>query len=170
MLQLLAGLRQPDTGSVRIHGTMLQDVPKVRRDQFRGQHIGLIFQTPHFLQALNVEQNIALAQRLAGKEVDLLRIHALLDKLGLLHRLNAYPRHCSQGEQQRISIARALINRPDILLADEPTSALDDRHCREVLHLLQEQAADCRSALIIVTHDQRIKDQIPHTITLERHV
>ena len=112
----------------------------------------------------------ALAQRLAGKEVDLLRIHALLDKLGLLHRLNAYPRHCSQGEQQRISIARALINRPDILLADEPTSALDDRHCREVLHLLQEQAADCRSALIIVTHDQRIKDQIPHTITLERHV
>lgn len=170
LLQLLAGLRQPDTGSVRIHGTVLGSVPRGKRDQFRGQHIGLIFQTPHFLQALNVEQNIALAQRLAGQEVDVLRIHALLDKLGLHHRRTAYPRHCSQGEQQRISIARALVNQPDILLADEPTSALDDRHCREVLAMLQEQAADSRSALIIVTHDQRIKDQIPHTITLERHV
>ncbi len=170
LLQILSGLRQPQTGSVSIHGTDLQAVPRRKQDQFRGKHVGLVFQTPHFLQALNVEENVALAQRLAGQKIDLPEVRDLLERLGLAHRIHAYPRHCSQGEQQRISLARALINQPDILLADEPTSALDDRHCLEVCGLLEAHASESRSALIIVTHDQRIKDRIPHTITLERHV
>ncbi len=170
LLQLLSGLRQPLSGTVSIHGTELQNVPRKQQDQFRGKHIGIVFQTPHFLQALSVEENIALAQRLAGQKVDLSGIRALLGRLGVSHRIKAYPRHCSQGEQQRISLARALINQPDILLADEPTSALDDRHCLEVCGLLEAHASESHSALIIVTHDQRIKDRIPHTITLDRHV
>lgn len=170
LLQLLSGLRTPQTGHVLIHGSDIQQIPLRKRDQFRGKHIGIVFQTPHFLQALNVEENIVLAQRLAGQPVDRQSIHQLLEQVGLMHRIQAYPRHCSQGEQQRLSLARALINRPDILLADEPTSALDDRHCQEVVSLLEAQAAACQSTLIIVTHDQRIKDRITHTITLDRHV
>ena len=166
LLQLLAGLRAPQEGRVVIHDTNLQDVPDRKRDQFRGKHVGLVFQTPHFLQALNIEENIALAQRLAGQPVDMVVVRKLLDQLGLSHRTNAFPRHCSQGEQQRISLARALVNQPDILLADEPTSALDDRHCLEVSGMLEEHAGASHSALIIVTHDQRIKDRIPNTITL----
>ncbi len=170
LLQLLSGLRRPRSGQVLIHGTDLNQVPASNRDQFRGKHIGIVFQTPHFLQALNVEENIILAQRLAGQSVDRAAIHELLEQVGLMHRILAYPRHCSQGEQQRLSLARALINKPDLLLADEPTSALDDRHCQDVVSLLEAQAAACHSTLIIVTHDQRIKDRIPHAITLDRHV
>lgn len=170
LLQLLSGLRHPLSGSVSIRGTALQDVPRKQQDQFRGKHIGLVFQTPHFMQALNVEENIALAQRLAGQKVDPSGIRHLLKRLGLSNRINAYPRHCSQGEQQRISLARALINQPDILLADEPTSALDNRHCLEVCGLLEAHASESSAALIIVTHDQRIVDRIPRTITLGHHV
>ncbi|MBK7341616.1 MAG: ATP-binding cassette domain-containing protein [Saprospiraceae bacterium] len=170
LLQLLSGLRQPKTGQVLIHGHDLQQVPRREQDQFRGRYIGMVFQTPHFLQALNVEENILLAQRLAGQPVDRQAIIRLLEQVGLSHRIHAFPRHCSQGEQQRLSLARALINKPDILLADEPTSALDDRHCQEVVGLLEAQTAAVRSTLIIVTHDQRIKDRIPHTITLKHHV
>lgn len=170
LLQLLSGLRQPLSGTVSIHGTKLQDVPRKQQDQFRGKHIGLVFQTPHFLQALNVEENIALAQRLAGQKVNLSLVRDLLGRLGLTHRIRAFPRYCSQGEQQRISLARALINRPDILLADEPTSALDDRHCLEVCGMLEAHASESHSALIIVTHDQRIKDRIPHSMNLDHYV
>lgn len=169
MLQLLAGLRKPTAGRVMLNGTDLHSLSGSRLDQFRGQYIGLVFQTPHFLQALNIRQNIALAQKLAGKAVDYTQVDAMLDRLGIGHRAQAHPHQCSQGEQQRASIARALINRPALLLADEPTSALDDRHCREVLGLLEEQSRASQAALIIVTHDQRLKDRITNTLTLTAH-
>lgn len=169
MLQLLAGLRKPTAGKVMLNGTDLHGLSGSRLDRFRGKYIGLVFQTPHFLQALNIRQNIALAQQLAGKSVDYAQVDAMLDRLGIGHRAHARPLQCSQGEQQRASIARALINRPALLLADEPTSALDDRHCREVLDLLAEQSRASQAALIIVTHDQRLKDRISNTLTLSAH-
>lgn len=168
-LHLLAGLRTPAGGQVKVKGIDLQDVSSGSIDQFRGKHIGLVFQTPHFLQALTIRQNLALAQKLAGNPVDYSKVDALLDRLGIGHRGKALPRHCSQGEQQRASIGRAVINQPAILLADEPTSALDDKHCFEVLALLDEHSRSGKSALIIVTHDQRLKGRISKSITLSTH-
>ena len=169
-LHLLAGLRTPTSGMVSIDGTNLHALNGRERDRFRGRHIGLVLQTPHFLQALTINENVLLAQKLAGHPLDTSRVQTMLDRLGIAHRAQAYPRQCSQGELQRASIARALINRPALLLADEPTSALDDTHCREVLNLLEEHSDASNATLVIVTHDQRLKGQIPHTITLRPHV
>lgn len=168
-LHLLAGLRTPTAGSVMLDGTDLHRLPQGQVDRFRGSHIGLVFQTPHFLQALTLRQNLVLAQRLAGKPADPAAADALLARLGLAHRADALPRHCSQGEQQRASIGRAVINSPAVVLADEPTSALDDRHCTEVIALLEEYSGSCGAALVIVTHDQRLKGRSFQTLTLERH-
>lgn len=169
-LQLLAGLRQPLRGEVTIAGQLLSAQPAHQLDQFRGQHIGIIFQTPHFLQALTIHQNISLAQHLAGRPRDTRAVDQLLDALGIAHRGKARPAECSQGELQRASIARALINRPSVLLADEPTSALDDHHCQEVRTLLETRSQAAGTALVIVTHDQRLKQFFPQTLTLQRHV
>jgi len=168
-LQLLAGLRQPRAGKILLNGTDMYSLSSGAIDRFRGRHIGVVFQTPHFLQALSVRQNIALAQQLAGNPVDYRQVETMLQRLGIAHRAHAKPSQCSQGEQQRASLARALINKPDLLLADEPTSALDDRNCLEVLRLLEEQSRASQSALIIVTHDQRLKDRISKTLTLSAH-
>lgn len=169
LLQLLAGLRTPQSGQVFIQDQDIHQLSGSERDVFRGRHIGLVFQTPHFLQALNIRQNIALAQKLAGQPVDYAAVDRLLDRLGIGHCASSMPPHCSQGEQQRASIARALINRPALLMADEPTSALDDRHCDEVLSLLEEHSRDASTALIIVTHDQRLKGRISKSVTLTAH-
>ena len=168
-LHLLAGLRTPTAGSVMLNGTDLHRLPQGQVDRYRGSHIGLVFQTAHFLQALTLRQNLVLAQRLAGRPADPAAADALLGRLGLAHRADALPRHCSQGEQQRASIGRAVINGPTVVLADEPTSALDDRHCAEVISLLEEYSGSCGAALVIVTHDQRLKGRSFQTLTLERH-
>jgi ABC-type lipoprotein export system ATPase subunit len=169
LLQLLAGLRKPQSGQVWIQDQDLHQLSGSDQDLFRGRHIGLVFQTPHFLQALNIRQNIALAQKLAGQPVDYEAVDRLLDRLGIRHCATAMPKYCSQGEQQRASIARALINTPALLMADEPTSALDDRHCEEVLTLLEEHTRDAGTALLIVTHDQRLKGRIAKSVTLSAH-
>ena len=166
LLQLLAGLRKPGSGDVRIAGTSLQSLGRAALDQFRGQHIGMIFQQPHFLHALNVEENLVLAARLAGKPVDRQAIRTMLDRLGIGHKLRSRTHRLSQGEQQRVAIARALVNTPDIILADEPTSALDDDHTTEVITLLEEQAGIARAALVVVTHDARLKSRFSNQIVL----
>lgn len=170
LLQLLAGIRTPATGSVSIKDTALHTLNGAARDAFRGKHIGIVFQTPHFLEALTIRENLFLAQKMAGNVIDRTKVTTLLTRLGIAHRGNAYPRQCSQGELQRTSIARALINEPLVVLADEPTSALDDRHCETVIQLLEEQSLISKAALIVVTHDQRLKSYFPQTITLTGHV
>jgi putative ABC transport system ATP-binding protein len=136
-------------------------------DQFRGQHIGIIFQTAHFVQSLSVGDNLALAQSLAGMKVNRKRIRELLGRLGLEHKLRSKPSQLSVGEKQRASIARAIINQPAVILADEPTSALDDSNCKQVIELLEEQAQAVDATLLVVTHDARLKDHISHQISID---
>lgn len=166
-LHLLGGLLSPQSGSVRIGDTPLEILSSRALDQFRGTNIGIIFQKAHFISALTVQENLLLAQQLAGKQPDKARISDLLDRLGLGHKLKAKPAALSAGEQQRVAIARALINRPMLILADEPTSALDDGNAQEVANLLEEQAAEVQATLLIVTHDNRLKNRFPQQIALQ---
>jgi ABC-type lipoprotein export system ATPase subunit len=166
-LHLLGGLLSPQAGSVRIGDTPLETLSSRTLDRFRGAHIGIIFQKAHFISALTVQENLLLAQQLAGKKSDKNRISALLERLGLGHKVKAYPGTLSAGEQQRVAIARALINRPMLILADEPTSALDDANAQEVTNLLEEQASEAQATLLIVTHDNRLKNRFPQQIALQ---
>jgi putative ABC transport system ATP-binding protein len=166
LLQLLAGLRTPDAGEVRIGETAMNKLSRSKLDKFRGRHIGIVFQQPHFIESLDVEENLALAQGLAGTRIDKKKIRTLVDRLGLSHKLNSKTHRLSQGEQQRVAIARAIVNEPTVILADEPTSALDDQNTREVIRLLEEQAELANSTLLLVTHDARLREYFPKQIIL----
>ena len=168
LLHLLGGLRKPKGGKVLVNGKNIAQLSATNLDQFRGEHIGIIFQQSHFVQSLTVEENLSLAQDLAGVKVDKDRIRSLLNRLNVGDKLKSKPRNLSQGEQQRVAIARALVNRPAIILADEPTSALDDINCEEVIRLLALQAEKDDVTLLIVTHDGRLKDQFDKKILLEK--
>lgn len=166
LLHLLAGLRTPKAGSVNIDDTNIYELTSAQLDQFRGKHIGVVFQQSHFVRSLTVLENLALAQRLAGLAVDYARIGSILDTLNVAHKLQNKPEELSVGEQQRVAIARALINQPSIILADEPTSALDDTNTGQVLKLLREQATAVNAILLIVTHDNRLKTKFDKQIQL----
>ncbi len=166
LLHLLAGLRTPKSGNIQINNTTISELPSGALDSFRGKNIGIIFQQAHFVQSLNVEENLALAQHLAGLKKDRTRIKKMLEHLNIGHKLKSKPNQLSAGEQQRVAIARALVNNPAIVLADEPTSALDDHNTAQVIDLLKEQAALTNTTLLIVTHDNRLKSIIEKQIEL----
>lgn len=170
LLHLIGGLMRPSAGHIYIGDTDITKLDGKRMDQFRGNHIGIIFQQNHFVSALSVIDNLQLAQSLSGNIVNKARCQALLDRLNIGRKATKNTNALSQGEKQRVAIARAMVNSPKIILADEPTSALDDDNCQEVIHLLREQAADEKAALIIVTHDGRLKEVVPHQIELSKDV
>lgn len=167
LLHLLGGLLPPMAGHIEVGGTDIAQLKSTALDQFRGKHIGIIFQQAHFLRALSVKENLAMAQQLAGLAIDYDRIQSFLDRLNIGHKLEVKTDQLSVGEKQRVAIARALINQPDIILADEPTSALDDTNCDEVIQLLEEQAAAVNATLLVVTHDSRLKSKFSNQILIE---
>ncbi|MEM6317514.1 MAG: ATP-binding cassette domain-containing protein [Bacteroidota bacterium] len=166
LLHLLGGLLSPTEGTVKVGDTPLNQLSKAKLDQFRGKHIGIIFQQAHFVKSLTVSENLELAQQLAGVPVNKKRISELLQRLNVGHKLHAKTNELSQGEQQRVAIARALVNQPEVILADEPTSALDDDNCEEVIQLLEEQAAAVGATLLVVTHDGRLKERFEKRIEI----
>ncbi len=166
LLHLMAGILKSQSGSIHINNTDLAALSDGQRDLFRAKNIGLVYQKAHFLAALPVLDNLKLPGWLGHHGTDKQTIQALAERLGVAHTLGKYPAQLSVGEQQRISMIRAVIHKPRLILADEPTSALDDHNCAEVTALLREMAAQQGAALVIVTHDSRLKDQIPHRIEL----
>jgi ABC-type lipoprotein export system ATPase subunit len=166
LLHLLSGLLTIQKGEINIGGTDIKTLSSSQLDAFRGQNIGIIFQQNHFVDSLSVVDNIILAQTLAGQRENVAEAKRLLGRLNIADKADKKIRFLSQGEKQRVAIARAIINKPKLILADEPTSALDDVNTVEVLKLLTEQANEANSALIIVTHDTRLKDQIANQVIL----
>jgi len=166
LLHLLAGLRKPTKGNISLAGRELSTLSGSRLDKFRGIHVGIVFQTPHFVKSLTVWENLMLPAYFSGTKPDKGRANELLTRLGIDHKKNANPGSLSIGEQQRLGIARALIHKPAVVFADEPTSALDDTNTLAVIQLLKETAADSKSALVIVTHDNRLKTHFQNIIIL----
>lgn len=166
LLHLLAGLRRPASGSVTLLGKDLHAMDTSELDNFRGQHIGMVFQVPHFIRSISVLENLTIAQSLAGYSPNAAKCTEMLKRLNLGDKVHEKTHQLSVGEQQRVAIIRAIINQPDIILADEPTSALDDENTRVVIELLRQQADAVDATLIVVTHDQRLKDTFSETVRL----
>jgi ABC-type lipoprotein export system ATPase subunit len=166
LLHLMCGILKPKSGTVTIDGQNLANLSGAQLDKFRGKKIGIIFQTPHFADALTVKENLNLAQYLAGRPKNDAEIKSILEDLSISHKLKSSVKALSQGEKQRVTIARALINKPTLILADEPTSALDDKNCEAVVNLLKSQAQKQNATLLIVTHDNRLNQMFNQKLIL----
>ena len=157
---------EPKSGSISIEGQFITELKGSNRDRFRGKNIGMVFQQAQFIRSVSVMQNLQLARSLAGLPDDKAFAKQLLNELGIAHKANNRPSELSIGERQRAGIARALVTKPKVVLADEPTSALDDENCALVAGLLQKTVTGHGAALIIVTHDQRLKNRFPKSVEI----
>jgi ABC-type lipoprotein export system ATPase subunit len=166
LLNILSLLISPKSGSLIIEETETTKLNPEELTNFRAKNIGIVFQKPYFVNALNVTDNLLLANYLCNKALNKEKMYALAKSLGIQDLLKNKVQELSGGEQQRVCIARALMNTPKIILADEPTSALDDDSCEKVAKLLETQAKAVGAALVIVTHDQRLKNRFSNQITL----
>ena len=165
-LHILAGLLSPTSGEINIAATDIVSLSEKRTDRFRGKNIGVVFQKSYFIAALTVLENLEMASWLATGKKHTKRAKKLLAQLDIDNQASKLPSQLSIGQQQRVSIARALINEPKVLLADEPTSSLDDKNAEKVMELLTSLSKEYKAALLIVTHDSRIKEKFINKITL----
>lgn len=166
-LLALAGIRAPGQGRIHIADTDLWALPAAKRDRLRGRRIGLVFQSFHLIDAVSVENNLRLAASSAGLPVDGERITDLLETLGIASLRHKRADRLSQGQAQRVAVARALVNRPAVVLADEPTSALDDGNAATLLELLAGAARSHGAALLIATHDARVLENVNTRVAME---
>lgn len=169
LLSMLGALLKPTAGSVTLNGTVLSDLSERQLPAIRLREFGFVFQDFNLLSALTVLENVALVAELAGKSRKEARERAtrVLSDLGLAERLAFLPEKLSGGEKQRVAIARALINEPSVVLADEPTANLDSRIGREIMRLLRAIAKEQGRSVVIVSHDQRIRDIADRVVWLE---
>jgi putative ABC transport system ATP-binding protein len=166
LLHLLGGLLRGYSGSLKVSNTELSELTETALDHFRGKQLGFIFQRNHLISALSVEKNLMMAPYLAGLSIDDKRIDEVLTHLGLHEKKRSKISELSQGQAQRVAIARVVLNNPPIILADEPTSALDDKSCNRVIELLIQVANESKSTLLVATHDQRLKNKITKQVIL----
>ena len=162
LLHVLAGILRPAFGQVRVADRDLMALSPAALDRFRGKSVGIVLQRLHLIDSLSVLSNLLLAQYMAGEAQNAARAREVLASLDLADKANAHPHELSHGQAQRVAVARAVVNKPKLLLADEPTSNLDDTRCVQVLDLLLDQAKVCGATLVIATHDQRIKSRVPN--------
>jgi len=165
-LHILSGILRPHSGSVKIGEIAIETLSDKKLDKFRGENIGLVLQQSHFIASLSILENLVLTSWLSDKTKKIEKAKTLLKELGLENHMYKKASQLSIGQQQRASIARALINEPKVLLADEPTSSLDDENAQVVADLLSKLSHQYQAALIIVTHDQRLKSIFPKVVEL----
>ena len=167
LLSLIAGLDAPTDGKINIDG---QDITKLNEDELallRGNRFGFIFQNFHLIPTLTALENVVLSLELNNTPGATKKSEDLLSKVGLGDRLNHYPAQLSGGEQQRLSIARAFVNEPDIILADEPTGNLDSKNSDHIMNLIQELHQIKQATIILVTHESQVANQSQRILTLE---
>ena len=157
-LNLIAGILAPDSGSIKLNGLELAGLRESARDRVRATTIGYIFQTFNLLQGYTALENVLLGMSF-GPGADREFAKALLKRVGLDAKLNHLPRQLSTGQQQRVAVARALANRPKLVLADEPTGNLDHTNAREAMALIREACRENGAALLLVSHDREVLGQ-----------
>lgn len=169
LLTVIGSLLTPDAGSVAYDDTTVTKLPKRRLPGVRAKHVGFIFQSFNLLDSLNVLENVAIVLELKGvrRREARRRAEAALRRLGLGGRLRYPVQKLSGGERQRVSVARALVGDPELILADEPTANLDSKNGHEVIRLLCEVSCQEGRAVVIVSHDARIRDSVHRILTLE---
>jgi putative ABC transport system ATP-binding protein len=167
LLNVIAGITLPDSGRVLVDGQEINRLPEAARDQFRSRKIGFVFQTFNLLDAFTALENVLLGMSFSGRAVDRQRGRELLQRVGLGHRLDHRPGMLSVGEQQRVAVARALANRPTLLLADEPTASVDTGHQQNILNLIREACTEQNCALLLVTHSPEIAAQFERVDRLQ---
>jgi putative ABC transport system ATP-binding protein len=158
-LHLIAGILAADAGRVSVDGAEMMALNEAGRDRLRAERIGYIFQTFNLLQGYTVLENVVLGMSFSPRGADRAHAKELLDRVGLGARLHHFPRQLSTGQQQRVAVARALANRPRLVLADEPTGNLDRKHARESLTLIREVCRENGAALLLVSHDEEVLAQ-----------
>ena len=167
LLNAIAGLTTVDAGRILLDGTDITRIPEVGRDRFRARHIGFVFQTFNLLAGFSALENVLLGMTFTGQRRDTARAQGMLERVGLGHRLTHKPAALSVGEQQRVAVARALVNRPVLLLADEPTANIDPAHQQQVIDLLREVCAAENVAMLLVTHADEVSNQFDRVEHLE---
>lgn len=166
LLHILAGFVRPDQGSVEINHQKMELLSNVQRDRFRGKFIGVCLQKPIFIHSLTALENIVLYQKLISSQCDKTFILSLFEELKLSDQMHQKTYTLSQGEQQRLMLIRALANKPKLILSDEPTSALDDVNTLNLSTLLTTHCYNHQAALIVVSHDERLKRIFEHKILI----
>ena len=187
LLHLIAGILAPDSGKILFSsgrgseaggggisltyadatGTVdIAALDEAARDVFRGRNIGYVFQTHHLLGGFTALENVLLGMSFTGRAHDSKWARHLLEEVGLGDRLSYKPDRLSVGQQQRVAVARALANRPRLVLADEPTGALDPRNAQSVLELIRKLCSEVGASLLLVSHDPTITGQLPRVVSL----
>ena len=169
LLNLIAGVTVPTSGTVRVGDTDVFALSEARRDRFRAEHVGYVFQTFNLLSAFSALENVMLAMMFAADVPQRLRRRRaadLLARLGLAERLAHMPAQLSRGEQQRVAIARALANNPPLVLADEPCASLDARTANEVLGVFLSVCRQDENTLLLVSHDEAALDRAERVVDM----
>jgi len=167
LLHVIAGISRADSGVVEVNGCDLAKLPEAGRDRFRADNIGYVFQTFNLLAGFSALENVLLGMSFARGKASVERAAALLQRVGLSHRLTHKPAMLSVGEQQRVAVARALANRPKLLLADEPTANVDSRNQQQIIDLVRETCVEEQVALVLVTHTAEVAEQFDRVERLD---
>jgi len=170
LLHLIAGILVPDSGRIIISSDSgpvdLAQLSEAQRDVFRGRYLGYIFQTHHLLPGFTALENVLLGMSFTGRRHDRSWAEHLLREVGLAERLDYKPAKLSVGQQQRVAVARALANRPKVVLADEPTGALDVSNAKQVMELIRKLCDEVKASLLVVSHDPEITKQFGRVVHL----
>ena len=167
LLHLIAGILRADSGLIEVAGHSLTRLSEARRDRVRAEHVGYVFQTFNLLQGYSALENVTQAMAF-GRGVDTSRATSLLERVGLGDRLRARPGQLSVGQQQRVAVARALANRPSLVLADEPTGSLDPEMSEAALGLLRGVCSEMGAALLLVSHDPAVLGRFERVVELSQ--
>jgi ABC-type lipoprotein export system ATPase subunit len=167
LLHVIAGITRPDSGQVFIDGVELTKFSESARDRIRADKLGYVFQTFNLLPGFSALENVMLGMTFATNRSSGDRAKKLLDRVGLSHRLSSRPSTMSVGEQQRVAVARALANKPKLLLADEPTANVDPRNQQQIIDLIRDTCREENIALIIVTHAMEVAKQFDRVDRLD---
>ncbi len=166
LLLILTGLETATSGDISMAGKSLSGMSADDRADLRREHIGIVFQSFHLIPSLTARENVALPLEIAGLGNSRDRAMQMLDKVGLSSRYDHYPAQLSGGEQQRVAMARALVNEPSLIVADEPTGNLDEKTGELIMELLFDLNRDSGTTLVLVTHDNELAMRCDRTLKL----